>query len=176
MRDVKKWGKMWSKGKIHWWPDLNSVLMGYTWFKQAITGKALKIKDDLYEENCITCSVCSRDLKAVAVYSKDHTLYCEKHYKDKFVPKCTKCNEFITEVSRVNTTAVVVLCITPFLWFILSHLILISRDFRWVFDRWPKSSFSHWLFSKVLENPGIGIMSSCLIQLNTFWIMDASYF
>ena len=123
MRDVKKWGKMWSKGKIHWWPDLNSVLMGYTWFKQAITGKALKIKDDLYEENCITCSVCSRDLKAVAVYSKDHTLYCEKHYKDKFVPKCTKCNEFITEVSRVNTTAIV-LCIKPFLWVILSMLFL----------------------------------------------------
>ena len=171
-KSEEKMCKVKKRGKLHWWPDLNSVLMGYTWFKQAITGKALKIKDDLYEENCITCSVCSRDLKAVAVYSKDHTLYCEKHYKDKFVPKCTKCNEFITEVSRVNTTAIV-LCIKPFLWFILSHLILISRDFRWVFGRWPKSSFSHWLFSKVLKKTGIGIMSSCLIPLNT---IDASYF
>ena len=66
---------------------------------QPITGKAMKAKEDLYhEDNCFICCVCSRDLKAVSVYSKDHNLYCEKHYKDKYVPKCAKCNDFIVEV------------------------------------------------------------------------------
>ena len=66
---------------------------------QAITGKAMKAKDDIYhEDNCFCCTVCSRDLKAATVFSKDHKLFCEKHYKENFVPKCAKCSDYITEV------------------------------------------------------------------------------
>lgn len=66
---------------------------------QAITGKAIKTKDDLFHEDndCFCCTVCDKDLKAAPVYNKDHKLYCEKHYKENFVPKCNKCNDFIME-------------------------------------------------------------------------------
>ena len=67
---------------------------------EPITGKAMKAKERLYhEDKCFSCSVCKRDLKTVPVYSRDETLYCEKDYRDKFVPKCAQCNDFILEVS-----------------------------------------------------------------------------
>ena len=68
---------------------------------EQLSGKAMKAKDDLYhEDNCFCCSVCDKDLKAAPVYSRDHTLYCEKHYRENFVPKCSKCQEFIMEVNH----------------------------------------------------------------------------
>ncbi len=36
----------------------------------------------------------------MSVYSREEKLFCEEHYKDKFVPRCAKCNDFITEVSN----------------------------------------------------------------------------
>jgi len=63
-----------------------------------ISGKAMKAKDTLYhEEGCFVCAECSLDLREVAVYAKDAALYCEKHYKEKFVPKCARCLDYITE-------------------------------------------------------------------------------
>ena len=65
------------------------------------SGKAMKAKDTLYhEEGCFVCAECSLDLREVAVYAKDAALYCEKHYKEKFVPKCARCLDYITEVSQ----------------------------------------------------------------------------
>ena len=64
------------------------------------SGKAMKAKDTLYhEDGCFVCAECSLDLREVAVYAKDAALYCEKHYKEKFVPKCARCLDYITEVS-----------------------------------------------------------------------------
>ena len=61
----------------------------------------MKAKETLYhEEGCFVCAECSLDLREVAVYSKDAALYCEKHYKEKFVPKCARCLDYITEVSN----------------------------------------------------------------------------
>ena len=61
----------------------------------------MKAKDTLYhEEGCFVCAECSLDLREVAVYAKDAALYCEKHYKEKFVPKCARCLDYITEVSQ----------------------------------------------------------------------------
>lgn len=69
---------------------------------EPITGKALKAKERIYhEENCFSCCVCKRDLKAAPVYSRDDQLYCEKDYREKFVPKCAQCNDFVLDVSRV---------------------------------------------------------------------------
>ena len=64
-----------------------------------ITGKAMKAKDVLYhEEGCFVCSECGDDLRKVSTFSKEGKLYCEKDYKEKFVPKCARCLEYITEV------------------------------------------------------------------------------
>ena len=69
---------------------------------EPITGKAMKAKERLYHENnCFTCSVCKKDLKAVPVYSRDGNLLCEKDYREKFVPKCAQCNDFVLEVSDI---------------------------------------------------------------------------
>ena len=60
----------------------------------------MKAKDTLYhEKGCFVCAECECDLSEVPVYAKDAQLYCEKHYKEKFVPKCARCMEYITEVS-----------------------------------------------------------------------------
>ena len=65
------------------------------------SGKAMKAKETLYhEDGCFVCAECSLDLREVAVYAKDAALYCEKHYKEKFVPKCARCLDYITEVSQ----------------------------------------------------------------------------
>ena len=64
-----------------------------------IKGQAMKAKDKLYhQESCFKCETCHQDLKDVAVYSKEDVLYCEDHYKAKFVPICARCNDYITEV------------------------------------------------------------------------------
>ena len=65
-----------------------------------IEDQALKAKNRLYHENtCFKCQICSKDLKNVAVFSKeDGVLYCEDDYKAKFVPKCAKCQDYIMEV------------------------------------------------------------------------------
>ena len=69
-------------------------------FNHPSSGRAMKAKDTLYhEEGCFVCAECSLDLRESAVYSKDAALYCEKHYKEKFVPKCARCLDYITEVS-----------------------------------------------------------------------------
>jgi len=44
------------------------------------------------------CSACSLDLRSAAVYSKDEKLFCEQHYKEKFLSRCEYCHEYITEV------------------------------------------------------------------------------
>lgn len=68
--------------------------------QKEIQGQAMKAKNRLYhEETCFKCSACSKDLKDICVYFKDEQLFCEEHYKAKYVPKCAKCNEYITEVS-----------------------------------------------------------------------------
>ena len=70
---------------------------------EEITGRAMKAKDIMYhEEGCFVCVDCSLDLREVSVYSKEGALYCENDYKKKFVPKCAKCMEYITEVSTVD--------------------------------------------------------------------------
>jgi len=61
-----------------------------------ITDKAMKAKDLFYHETHFTCVVCESDLRLIPVYTKDGQLYCDTHYKEKFVPKCAKCNDFIT--------------------------------------------------------------------------------
>ena len=67
--------------------------------KAEITGRAMKAKDVLYhEEGCFVCVDCGLDLREVSVYSKEGSLYCEADYKKKFVPKCAKSMEYITEV------------------------------------------------------------------------------
>jgi hypothetical protein len=65
-----------------------------------IIGQAMKAKGQLYhdDKSCFKCLSCSKDLREVAVFSKEDSLYCEDHYKAKFVPKCAKCNDYITEV------------------------------------------------------------------------------
>ena len=66
---------------------------------EPITGKAMKAKELLYhEDKCFSCSVCRRDLKTVPVYSRDGKLYCEKDYRENFVPKCAQCNDFVLDV------------------------------------------------------------------------------
>ncbi len=61
----------------------------------------MKAKDTLYhEEGCFVCTECNADLREIPTYSKDGKLYCESHYKEKFVPKCARCLEYITEVSQ----------------------------------------------------------------------------
>ena len=72
---------------------------------QEITGGAMRTRNKLYcEDSCFNCSACQRSLKNVSVFTKDDLLYCEEHYKAKFVPKCAKCDDYITEVSlRQNT-------------------------------------------------------------------------
>ena len=72
---------------------------------QEITGGAMRTRNKLYcEDSCFNCSACQRSLKNVSVFTKDDLLYCEEHYKAKFVPKCAKCDDYITEVSlRRNT-------------------------------------------------------------------------
>jgi hypothetical protein len=37
------------------------------------------------------------------VYAKDDSLFCEDHYKEKFLSKCEFCHEFITEVTQPLT-------------------------------------------------------------------------
>ena len=67
-----------------------------------IEDHAMKAKDLLYHEStCFKCQVCYKDLRNSAVFSKENVLYCENDYKEKFVPKCAKCNEYIMEVSYV---------------------------------------------------------------------------
>ena len=69
---------------------------------EAITGKAMKVKERAYhEEKCFCCSECRKDLKAVPVYSRDDNLYCERDYREKFVPKCAQCNDYILEVRKL---------------------------------------------------------------------------
>ena len=64
-----------------------------------IKGSAMKAKGKIYhEEKCFRCSVCNCNLKEIPVFSKDDVLFCEECYKAKFVPKCAKCNGYITEV------------------------------------------------------------------------------
>ena len=59
----------------------------------------MKAKGKFYhEEKCFRCSVCSCSLKEVPIFIKDDVLFCEDDYKAKFVPKCAKCNGYITEV------------------------------------------------------------------------------
>ena len=66
---------------------------------QAITGKAMKVKETAYcAEKCFSCTECMKDLKAVPTYSRDDKLFCERCYREKFVPKCSKCNEYVLEV------------------------------------------------------------------------------
>ena len=66
---------------------------------KSITGKALKVKDRAYcEEKCFSCTECLKDLKAVPTYSRDDKLFCERCYREKFVPKCSICNDYILEV------------------------------------------------------------------------------
>ena len=65
---------------------------------QVITGGAMRTKNKIYcEDSCFNCSACQRSLKDVSVFLKDDSLYCEEHYKAKFVPKCAACNDYITE-------------------------------------------------------------------------------
>ena len=66
---------------------------------QAITGKAMKVKETAYcAEKCFSCTECMKDLKAVPTYSRDDKLFCERCYREKFVPKCSKCNDYVLEV------------------------------------------------------------------------------
>ncbi|XP_040576134.1 PDZ and LIM domain protein 7 [Lepeophtheirus salmonis] len=64
-----------------------------------IEGRAMKAKDYLYhdDEKCFSCEKCNCDLRKVSVYSKDGKLYCEKNYKEEFIPKCAHCMEYIIE-------------------------------------------------------------------------------
>ena len=65
-----------------------------------IEDHAMKAKDRFYHEStCFKCQVCYKDLRNSPVFSKENVLYCENDYKEKFVPKCAKCNEYIMEVS-----------------------------------------------------------------------------
>ena len=65
----------------------------------SISGKAMKVKDRAYhEEKCFSCTECRRDLKAIPVYSRNDQLYCEKDYREKFVPKCAHCNDYVLDV------------------------------------------------------------------------------
>jgi len=65
---------------------------------EEITGRAMKAKDTLYhEEGCFVCVTCKADLRELSVYCKEGQLYCEKDYKANFVPKCSKCMEYILD-------------------------------------------------------------------------------
>ena len=78
---------------------------------QEITGKAMKAKDVLYhEDGCFVCVDCSADLREAAVYAKEGKLHCEACYMAKFVPKCAKCLEYITEVSMYRLVTVQAFC------------------------------------------------------------------
>ena len=61
----------------------------------------MKAKGQLYcAATCFRCVVCSADLKEIPVFCKDDGLFCEDCYKEKYVPRCCKCNGYITEVIR----------------------------------------------------------------------------
>ena len=61
-----------------------------------------KAKGKLYcEDSCFNCVTCDINLKEVPVFCKEDALYCEEHYKAKFVPKCARCNDYITEVRNL---------------------------------------------------------------------------
>ena len=67
---------------------------------EPVTGKAMKIKERAYhEEKCFSCVECMKDLKAVPVYSREEKLYCERDYREKFVPKCGQCKDYVLDVS-----------------------------------------------------------------------------
>jgi len=63
---------------------------------EAIKDRAMKAKDQFYHENHFTCVSCGQDLTNVPVFSKDGSLYCDDDYKKNFVPKCAKCDDYIT--------------------------------------------------------------------------------
>merc|ERR1712168_1560083 len=66
-----------------------------------IKGSAMKAKGQLYcAATCFRCVVCSVDLKEIPVFCKDDGLFCEDCYKEKYVPRCCKCNGYITEECR----------------------------------------------------------------------------
>jgi len=65
---------------------------------EPVTGKAMKIKERAYhEEKCFSCVECMKDLKAVPVYSREEKLYCERDYREKFVPKCGQCKDYVLD-------------------------------------------------------------------------------
>ena len=67
---------------------------------EPVTGKAMKIKERAYhEEKCFSCVECMKDLKAVPAYSREEKLYCERDYREKFVPKCGQCKDYVLDVS-----------------------------------------------------------------------------
>ena len=69
---------------------------------EPVTGKAMKIKERAYhEEKCFSCVECMKDLKAVPVYSREEKLYCERDYREKFVPKCGQCKDYVLDVSTL---------------------------------------------------------------------------
>jgi len=41
------------------------------------------------------CSTCSCSLTNSSFYNKDGKVYCEKDYKEQFMPKCGKCGEYV---------------------------------------------------------------------------------
>merc|ERR1712227_776025 len=65
-----------------------------------ITDKAMKAKNNFYHENHFVCSYsgCGLSLLKLSVYSKDGQLFCQCHYQEKFLSKCSKCKEYITGV------------------------------------------------------------------------------
>lgn len=74
---------------------------------QQIKGAAMKAKERFYcETTCFKCVTCNVNLREIPVYCKEDSLYCEEHYKSKFIPKCAKCADYITEVRPKNPMVV----------------------------------------------------------------------
>jgi len=64
--------------------------------QESITDRAMKAKDQYYHEHHFVCCGCQGSLQNVPVYTKEDRLYCDQCYKEQFVPRCAKCQDFIT--------------------------------------------------------------------------------